>query len=303
METENRNQSLRNAMQLLLSFSPAKADWGNNELARQIGISKSQAHRLLKTLTDYSFLERDPSTEKYRIGPALYGIGSLYIETTDLMRATQPVAKALNELTEETILVSVLNKGYISVVMKEECKHILRWAVHVGYAAPAYSSAMGKALLSELSESEIDMLYPNENLRVLTSKTVATKSLLKQQLKEARRAGVAIDRGGGYEGIAGIATVIRGPSGMALAAISISLPLIRLEDSKVENLATLVRLGARLISYRLGYQDRQNPVKSIEEIRSWWMENRLRENRAGDLPHKSERSDIQNKYVIKEVKT
>jgi len=128
-------------------------------------------------------------------------------------------------------------------------------------------------LLSELTEAELDRLYPDEELEPLTEKTVATKADLKRELEQIRKTGVAYNIEQSFLGSESVAVLIRDASGQAIAAMAISAPLVRLNDTKRKQLAILVKMGGSLISYKLGYHEEVNPVRNIADIRSWWQKN------------------------------
>ncbi|HEY82666.1 MAG TPA: IclR family transcriptional regulator [Dehalococcoidia bacterium] len=275
MKDNNLNKSLLKAMAVLKCFTLDDLELGPSEIAHKVEIPLTTAHRILATLTKGGLLEQDAKSGKYRIGPTLYALGSLYLSTTDIFQAAEPVIKALNDLTGEAVCTAILYQGKVVMTMKEESRYAFRIANHVGSILVAYASAMGKALLSELSEEELDRILPEEKLPPRTKNTVPTKTELKRELEEIRKTGVSYDLEGNYEGVVGIASVIRDASGKAVAAVTIGLPAFRADEATRERIATLVKMGASLISYRLGYQDTVNPVRDIEEIRSWWEQNQV----------------------------
>lgn len=275
MKTDDANthKSVLRVVSVLKSFGPDNLELSAAEIRRKAGIPKTTVYRILPSLDASGFLEHSPETGKYRIGPGLYMLGSLYLATTDILKAAEPVVKTLNDLSGEAVSVSILDKDTVIFVMTRESKYAFRLHVHVGSTLPAYASAMGKALLSELTEAEIERLFPEERLRPITRKTVATRTALKLLLEQIRKTGISFDREGSYEGAEGIAAVIRDAGGKAVASMAITVPLLRLNQSVRERLATLIKLGSDLISYRLGYQDMDNPVRDLQEIRYWWEEN------------------------------
>lgn len=260
---------------LLQSFTPNEPELGTLDIARKVGISKSTAYRILKVLVQAGMLERNPMNRKYRIGPDLYLLGSLYPSATDITAAAGPVFETLNNLTDEASNMNIFDRGNVIVIMRKEAKYPFRISIHTGTIIPAYTSATGKAFLSELTEKEIDSLYPEERLKPLTKETITSKTELKSELEQIRKVGVSFDRQGSFEGVVGIASLVRNKTGKPVAAIALTVPIFRMNGARGERLATLVRLGAGLVSYRLGYQDKDNPVRNIQELRSWWGKNSL----------------------------
>ena len=249
-------------------YSPRQLEFSAPELSKKLGISRTTTYRILSTMAKVGLLE--VTDHRYRVGPALYATGVLYLNSMDAIKAAKPVMKELNELMKEDVLLGILNGGNIVMIAKEECKYDIRLGQHIGAIWPAYGSAMGLALLSELTDEEINGLYP-EKLPIMTEHTIPTRRELKEKLLSVRLEGVSFESQGGWQGTEGIGTVIRNASGKSIAAISIGVPVYRMNQTKRAQCAALIRLGASLISYRLGYQDQDNvPVRNIEEIRNYW---------------------------------
>lgn len=262
--------SLLKAVSILHCFSYDEPELGIADVVSKVEMPRTTVHRILSALIRTGLLIRKNNTGKYRIGPALYTMGSLYLVTTDSLAAAEPVTELLNELTGEAIKVSVFDRGNVIVIKKEESRHSFRYQHAVGSILPAYASGMGKAFLSELSEMELESLYPNEILKPLTSKTIATKTELKEELKQIRSTGFSVDMEGNAEGLCGVGCVIRDATSKAVAAMSIGVPSHTFTEERKHQLGTLNKMGARLISYRLGYQDSQNSIHDTGQIRTWW---------------------------------
>ena len=267
-------KSLAKAASALKCFTPQALELGTCEVSRMTGLPTTTAYRLLITLVENGFLERNANNGKYKIGPTLYALGSLYLTSTDLVSAAHPVVKAISEMTGEVTNVGILFKGNNIIILREESALSLRWSLHVGSTQPAYTTAIGKALLSELPEEELDTLYPEETLKPLTSRTVRSKTALKLDLKQVRKTGISFSIQEAQEGIVGIASVIRDAGGKPAAAFAIGTLVYTLTAAKRERLVTLTKMSSNLISYRLGYLGTGNPVRDINEVRSWWESNK-----------------------------
>lgn len=274
METKNFANPVIRVISVLDCFSRFEPELSAADIRRKTGISKATLHRILITLTNRRLLDKNQKTGMYKIGPELYTLGSLYLSTTDVLKGAEPVIKELNDLTGEAVNISIFDKGYVTLIMKEETKSIFRFSVRIGTIIPAYASSMGKALLSELTDEEIDSLYPEEKLHQLTPKTIATRTELKKELEQIRKTGVSFSKEGTHEGLFGVASAIRDASGKGIAGMSIALPIAKVDQTTSDRLATLIRMGASLISYRLGYNDTVNPIRDIQEIRVWWQQNK-----------------------------
>jgi len=264
-------RSVERVTAVLKSFSLASPQLSLAEIYPKTGIPKSTAHRILSTLVKDGLLDYNPANAKYSIGPELYAIGSIFINSTDIIKAAEPVLKTLNSLTQELANLAIMdNKGNITIILKEESTFGLRIGLPAGFSSPAYAHALGKALLSELDDDQLDALYPDEKLAPLTKYTVATKSQLKRELEQVRKTGVAYNNQQALEGAVALASVIRNQTGKAIAATAISAPVSRINETKIKAFSAIIKPAAALISYRLGYQNTETPIRSVSELQTIW---------------------------------
>ncbi len=260
------------AVSILSQFTANEPVQSAAVIARKTGLPTSTTRRIMNTLSECGLLDRNDESGKYSIGASMYILGSLYLLATDIFSAAQPVTAALNELTGETVSVSVRKNRDVVLVMKEEPRGSFRLTTSVGTVIPAYATAMGKALLCELSDGELDALYPEERFNPVTMGTVVSKQLLKAQLAEVRRSGVAFSSEESYEGVEAIASSIRDHRGACVAAMSVTVPVFRMSGALRERLSTIIRLSAALVSRRLGYRSEGGHVNSIDDLRALWNE-------------------------------
>jgi len=263
-------KSLRKALSVLKCFNFQQLELSGAEIARKLGMHRTSAYRILAVLAEEGLIERNETKEKYSIGPGLFVLGSLYLNSTSLVRAAEPVLAKLNEMTNELVSMAILDKRDAVYIMVEESKHPVGYSRRVGSVFPAYSTAMGRALLSEMEDAEIDRLYPEEKLLALTPKTISTKTELKSRLEQIRKTGVSFESGGAIENVEGIASPVRDANGKIVAAISFAVPFFRMDSDRRNRLAALISAGANYASYRLGYNDSRKPIRSLEEVESLW---------------------------------
>ena len=177
----------------------------------------------------------------------------------------------LSELTGEACSLAILSEDVVVHVLLGESRHEVGWDRYIGMTLPAHTCALGKSLLSALTEAEIDSLYPEEALRGRTPNTALTRSELKAELAEIRASGIAIDDAGCVPGIAGRGSPVLDHHGRTVAALSISVPVFRFPMSLRPLYAAATRMGAQLVSYRLGYRGGGTAINSIEQLQSWWL--------------------------------
>jgi len=158
------SRSVSRISSLLKCFTQGEPELGISEISRKVGLPKSTVHRTLSALDKEGLIVRNEETGKYTIGPELYIMGVIYASVTNILTAAEPVMKVLNELTDEAVTLSVLDNRYVRIIMKMDPKYWFRYDVPIGHMRPAYASAMGRAMLSDLTDEEVDNLFPEGQL-------------------------------------------------------------------------------------------------------------------------------------------
>lgn len=226
---------------------------GVSEMSRALGEAKSSLHAVLATLERRGFVIKHGQTKRYQLGPQVLVIGAAYTRQTNLLNAFQSVAADLGQRCGETVQLAVLHGRYILYIGKHEGRHHIRLAAEIGSQLPAHATALGKALLNGLTDAAIDQLYGNVALERLTERTIDTVADLKRELALVAERGYATDRGEVSPDLRCVAAPVRDASGAIVAAISVSVPITRMNDQREAELAYLVLDAAAVVSRRLGH--------------------------------------------------
>ncbi|MPZ89588.1 MAG: helix-turn-helix domain-containing protein, partial [Nitriliruptorales bacterium] len=185
-------ESVGNALQVLLLLR-SRSQLRVAECAREVGVARSTAHRLLAMLDYYGFVRRDPDTRAYRAGPALLALGLSAVHSLDIRRQARPHMERLAESVGETVNLMVLEGGHVRFVDGVESPRALRVGSRIGLLRPAHCTSAGKAMLATLPPDEVRELYPDERLTTLTERSIATRSALEAELATVRERGYALN--------------------------------------------------------------------------------------------------------------
>ena len=247
--------SVRNAARLLKEFSYGSREIGVTELSRRLGIGKSTAHRLLHTLAEERLLERDPYTGAYRLGLAMYELGSVVSAHTDIHEACSPVIDELRNATRETVQVAVLDGREVVYVERRESPQAIRLFGRVGHRNDAYCTSTGKVLLAHLPVERLELMLDGWELRPHTPFTITDIERLREQLDIVRKRGWADQVNETEMGAASIAAPIRNGLGEVVAALSVAGPSQRLQGDSLKRFARPMVDAAQAISRRMGFRD------------------------------------------------
>jgi DNA-binding IclR family transcriptional regulator len=207
------------------------------EVSRDLHISPSTAHRLLSMFVLEGFLRQEGRRAVYTIGPVLVDIATSIFGQLTIESAIRPHLMDLVGKINETAHVCVLSGGNVTFLDCVESSHGIRAVSRVGRSIPAYATASGKALLAELSVRDIENLFPHEDLKRLTRKTLQTRSSLLAELRRIRERGYATNAEESELDFAAFACVVRDAAGLARASIVIAGPTSRLKRYEAGSVA------------------------------------------------------------------
>jgi DNA-binding IclR family transcriptional regulator len=246
--------SVRTAARALRAFSSADTELGVTDLARRLSISTSTAHRVLATLAAERLLEQDAGTGRYRLGLALYELGTAVSEHVDLHQAALPVLTTLRHNTGEMVHVAVLDGLEVVYVERLESHHMLPIFRRVGHRLPAHVTSSGKVLLAALPRPELESRLGGHTLVARTPKTIVDPRILLAELDRIAGRGWASNIEEGQLGVSSVGAPVRGADGAVMAAVSVVGAVARMRGGAMNRCIGLVVESAAVISTRLGHR-------------------------------------------------
>lgn len=249
------------ALSLLDSLSQRETETGLTEIARLCQLDKATARRLLVALEEHGFVEQDPETRKYRIGPAPVRLARIREARFPLLRIAIPFMKALAETSEETVHLSELTGGRLSTIHVEESTRAHRVIVNIGTYLPFHATASGLACLAFAPDSQRQAMLA-QPLEAFTEHTVTDAATLEAMARQCRERGYSIAHQGLESGVVSTAAPIRSPMGKLVGTVAIAAPLTRADAARLEALGTSVVETARRISEK--YYGSQRPTGTTQ---------------------------------------
>jgi len=245
------DKTLVKGLEVLEALARSESARGVSELARELGLTKSNVHRTLQTLCAAGYARKDEMSGAYECTMKIPRIAAAILGRVDMKRAAEPFMQALAAATQETVHLSVLDGVDAFYVHTIDSPQPVRAYSEISGRAPAYCVATGKALLAFQDESYLQRF--GERLHAYTPRTLGTQVELRQELAQVRQQGYAVNRGEWRETVGGLAAPIFDAHRRPLAAIGISGPLERLRSARLKAFAPDVLRAARGISDALGY--------------------------------------------------
>jgi DNA-binding IclR family transcriptional regulator len=245
-------ESADRVLRVLEVFHPNERDLSLSEIADRLTLPRSSVHRLLAALLTHGFVERDPTTRRYRLGIRLFEIGSTAIHERGLHSAAHPVLETLATATGETCHLAVLSGAEAVYVYKIDGSSNFSMTSRVGGRAPCHATSIGKVLMA-WAGPELLRVVVSAGLPPHTRHTLARAADLEAELERVRAQGYALDMEEYEEGLRCAAAPVRDHAGRVVAAIGIAGPSHRLTDETLPQLIPSVTRAANTISRNLGY--------------------------------------------------
>lgn len=249
-----RLSSVTTAIRLLKAFGVEDREIGISELAKRLDVSKSTVHRVASTLLSEGLLEQNPETDRYRLGIALFTLGTMVRRRMDITAEAKIHLIDLRAAVEENVRLTALDGSQVIYVYDFESPQAVRLRSQTGLAKPAFCTAEGWVLLSGRSAYEVDAALKG-SLRVVGQDSVLDADEIRAQIALAARQGWVFEDEVSEPGMRCLAAPIRGGDGRIMAAVSIAGPRARIRKRMLPQLANKLCAATAEISARFGWRE------------------------------------------------
>ncbi len=253
--------SLERGLRILSAFTGDRSTLGIADISRAVGLNKSTTHRYVATLAKLEYVQQDPETKKYHLGPKVVDLGFAAIDSMELTRIAAPLLQALADETGYTVSMGLCDGPDVVYVDRRRSNRRTSLAMdlnlHAGSRLPAYCTSMGKVLLAYKDQTTLRQILDRVDMARRGPKTITNREQLMATLAKVRQNGVAVNDEELAPGLRSFAAPVRDRTGEVVAAVNIAVHLT-IAPSSVDSLAGRVepalRRTAAEISRRLGYR-------------------------------------------------
>ena len=253
------SQSLERGLAILSSFNSDRPLIGVSELSRDLDLSRSTAHRYIATLAQLGYLQQDPDSKRYRLGPRVLDLGFSAINSMDLREISAPHLRQLSDETGYTVNLAILDD--VDVVYIERCRTArpgqrdIDLNLHVGARLPAYCTAMGKAILAFLPEDRLAEIMEQIDFAPRGPNTLTDPGAFLEELERIRASGIAVNDEELAYGLRSIAAPIHSQSDEVVAALNLAVHRTMVAmDELIARYGPAVTRTARDISLGMGHR-------------------------------------------------
>ncbi|WP_068298277.1 IclR family transcriptional regulator [Pararhodobacter sp. CCB-MM2] len=252
METTGTVQSVDRALALLEALGGRAEGARLSDLAREVGLAPSTAHRLLTTLERNGFAQFDPNHTRWHVGRKAFSVGVAFGNWQSFIAAAMPFLRRLRDTTRETANLGILQESEVITVAQVESREIIRATASPGGRTPVLNSGMGKAIIATWPDDAIEALVDRHGFRPLTRHSLHDREALWSEIARIRKRGFAYDNEEFTRGMRCVAAVVWSPSGEPLGGLSVSALSLRLAQADMPALGARIRDQALALTAVLG---------------------------------------------------
>ena len=230
----NGTRAVERALEIIECFTEENYELGISDIAKKVALSKATTYRIIKTMEAKGYVVQEPVTQKYRLGPRVLRLSSLFLTGLDFRRIALPYMHKVRDLLNESVNLFIASGMNRICIERIECTQPLRRVLKVGDSFPLERGAAGKVLLA-FGAGTGQAGDANE-------------------LAVIRRQGYAVTHGDRADGASSVAAPIFDHRGEIVAAFAISGPTARYQEPMLKEYISVVVENAKATSRDLGYQ-------------------------------------------------
>jgi DNA-binding IclR family transcriptional regulator len=219
------------------------------EICQEVGIHKSKGHSILNTLIQFGFIEKDPHTKTYSLGPGLIFLSRKILDRLSYPEVVAPFLENLAKETNGTAIFGWVNENHVYVVEKHEGNQNIGFTLRLGHRFHITLGAHGKAIVAFMPDKEREKILAKKRLHFYGEASELNMNRLKGELVKCRRLGFAQDKGEVTPGVNVVSSPIFGLGEEIIGCIMLMGTFL---ESKMDEFGNKVAGIAKQISYKLG---------------------------------------------------
>ena len=227
----------------------------HSEIAESLDIPKSSLTALLGNLVARSYLNFDPFSKRYSLGPQLLSLAGHFLENLDVVQVGKPIMKELCNATGESVGLAVISGNQALFVGKENSSQAIMGTLEIGAQLPFYATASGKVLLAFKTDREIQDYFNNTPLIPITEKTITDPDVIRRQIQAIRKGEIAECEQEYQDWVSAFGAPVFDMSGKVVASLTVDAPTFRIDEEKMKLFQKELKKYAAAFSRQLGHEN------------------------------------------------
>ncbi|WP_027965849.1 IclR family transcriptional regulator domain-containing protein [Halomonas halocynthiae] len=221
--------ALASGLEVILAFDDAHPRMTLSEVAARTGMNRAKARRFLLTLHSLGYVRKQGRS--FELASRVLQLGYAFLSANNYRGVVQQYLEEITAESGESSSLGVLDGDEVSYVARSAAPHrLMAITFSVGTRLPAAYTSMGRVLLAQLSNVQLDAYLERVDLTPHTDLSVTDKALLKEKIKEAQRQGYAIVDQELEHGLRSLAVPAFDADGKLIGAINVSTNAARVSE-------------------------------------------------------------------------
>jgi DNA-binding IclR family transcriptional regulator len=246
-ETTDQLQSVRRGFDIIEALE-VNEGMTMSELADEFDLPSSTAHVYLQTLVEAGYVIRDGN--EYHLGLRFLKHGGYVRHRLDIYQAAKSEVDKLARRTGEVADFGIEEKGKRVLVYKSKGPDGVTQKPVTGDYVHMHMTALGKAMLATLSNDRVSEIIDEHGLPQATQHTINNREELFEELNRTRERRYSIENQERREGIRAVGAAINAENSR-LAAISISGPMSKLTEERIEELQSEIHDSINVVQIKM----------------------------------------------------
>ena len=219
-------------------------------IARELQLTKSTAHRLLKALEQAELIKRNPLSGRYHLGPLISQLATSPIsEHQFLIACAIEEMRKLRDLSGETVNLQIsLGTERMCLEEIQSMEHI-KYVSGIGAVYPIFAGSAGKMLLSMMPDDQIEILMSKFYYVPSAPNPIKSREALWKGIEMARKEAHSTSFGERVSGSASVAVPIT--HYVCPAVLNIMGPADRFTEDAISHVLQEMKKSADRISQEL----------------------------------------------------
>ena len=242
------SKSLQKALCILLHMGENGPEMSITQLAAALSLNKTTVYRLLNAMERFELIEKNPESERYRLGLKLHELGTKALESRTLRSEARRFLTELSRRSNESVSLAVPGAGGVICLDRVDSSNsIITVSTPIGGHFPAHCTAVGKAVLAHLPEAKAYAILSRNGLKRFTSATLIRLAAVQENFELTRQRGYASDHEELERGLSGVAAPVFSRENHLVGAVGIAGPTGRfLGKDLAQKIALAKEFAARL---------------------------------------------------------
>lgn len=197
------SKTLEKGLVVLNLFNLDQSFLSLSEISRLSGINKTSTYRLTNTLVQLGYLKKNPRNKMLSLGPRAFVLGYHFFHGFTLLQSLKPIID--KNFFEHNVSVDsgLFHQNSLISLYRREMPNLIHFRLPL-IMSSLYARAMGKTVLANLKDTEVNNFLDSVEFKKLTPYTLTNKQDILDDIRLTKNRGYSVNNQEYVEGLISI---------------------------------------------------------------------------------------------------